>query len=119
MFLWLLRRFDYVKRLERACSQHEEYMAGKVTLEEIAIENNAISIKAGTELARIMASQFLAVLDETDGATNYVEITLADKSGRRVIVTIQRWDGKTPHELRRQVQSELDALKASLVLPSP
>ncbi len=91
--LLFLRLFSYVRELECSRQQCAEYLAGKMTIEEIAIENGAITIHAGTEMCRILGSQFLAVLDGGN-AENYVEMEMTACDGRRVAVTIQRCEKK-------------------------
>jgi len=70
---------------------------------------------SGNNVTRMMAQAFFNLLDEHD-AENYVEQTLMDGEGRRVIVRVQRVgpEAKTPHQLRRDAEVERDAALADL-----
>lgn len=46
---------------------------------------------------------------------NYCEIlTTKAKSGAKIVITVQRMDRKTPHQLRREAEQERDELRAKL-----
>lgn len=85
---------------------HREYILGKATIEDIAIRNGSVTLTASTEMVHVMAAQMVAVLDG-HGAENYVEIQMNHRDGRRFAVTVQRCDGKTPHEKRMEAEDEL------------
>ena len=109
LVLWFLRKFRYVRELERIEQQHVEYVAGQTTISDIAIENNAITLEASTKMVHIMAAQMATVLDGHD-AENYVEMQMQHEDGRRFAVTVQRCEGKTPHEKRVEAESQLRQL---------
>jgi hypothetical protein len=104
--MWCLRRFRYVRDLEREAEQHAEYVCGKATIEDLAIRNGALSLSVSTEMVHVMASQMACVLDGHN-AENYVEIQMQHKDGRRFAVIVQRCEGKTPHEKRVEAEEEL------------
>lgn len=58
-----------------------------------------------------MANCFVGVLESLQ-APNYIEHRLESPDGKRVIVTLQKWNGKTPHELRQQAEEERDRERA-------
>jgi hypothetical protein len=94
------------KKLEK---QFSDFMAGRATIEEIAVENGAITAVAGSELVRVMAAQFAALLNSS-GAKNYLEMVFTPRGGSElgeVIVTLQRRDGKTPHQIRQQLELDI------------
>lgn len=46
---------------------------------------------------------------------NYCEIlTTKAKGGAEIVITVQRMDRKTPHQLRREAEQERDELRAKL-----
>lgn len=104
--LWFLRRFRYVRDLERAADQHAEYISGKATIEDLAIRNGALTLTVSTEMVHVMAAQMAAVLDGNN-AENYVEMQMNHKDGRRFAVIVQRCEGKTPHQKRIEAENEL------------
>jgi hypothetical protein len=112
LVLWFLRRFRYVRELERVERQHIEYVAGETTIEDITIDNGAITLYASTRMVHVMAAQMAAVLDGHD-AENYVEMQMQHEDGRRFAVTVQRCEGKTPHEKRLEAESKLAELLAA------
>lgn len=114
---WVLRRFRYVKELERSAQQHVDHIMGQATIEDIAIQNGAMTLRASTEMVRVMAAQMAVLLDQHN-AENYVEIQLSHKDGRRFAVIVQRCEGKTPHEKRREAEDELKEFLAGCELPS-
>lgn len=62
-------------------------------------------------LAESFAEQFL-----THGSINYLEVTMQSRvkmPGERLVVTIQRCAGKTPHQLRGEAEAELQRLRAA------
>jgi hypothetical protein len=61
--------------------------------------------------AQLLAEAFSAQFTECKGE-NYVEMSFASKShrpGERFLVTMQRREGKTPGELRREAEAARDA----------
>ena len=102
------------QEIDRRGQQFANYLAGNATIRDIAIENGAITLEAGTELVLVMAAQMLAVLDEND-AENYVEMDMRDDAGSQVLVTIRRGSGKTPGEMKREADVEIVRLNALAV----
>lgn len=107
---WLLRCFPYVRQLEeerdRAVDDFVDYVAGKATLDDIAVRNGTITMAIGTDLAHYMAANMVELLDG-HGAENYVEILLRKNDGTTFTLTVQRCEGQTPHELRRIAEDKL------------
>lgn len=52
---------------------------------------------------------YLGMLD-TMGAVNYCELQMHVGDGRELLVTVQRLERPTPHQLRVETQARLDAL---------
>jgi len=102
---------DLRQQLATAQDQFSQYLAGQVTLNDIAIKNGVISLEAGTELARVMAAQFLEIVKD---AENYVEMSMVTNDGVKLCVTVQKCDGMTPHQLMRQAEQERDNAVAKM-----
>lgn len=109
---WLVSRSSTYKNLlsdfQRLNKDFEDVISKRTTFTDIATRNGAITIGAATETAGIIAAQFLKWLDETEAA-NYVELMFkekgtADKAPRQVLVTVQRVEGKTPHQIRQELE---------------
>ena len=96
---------DLQQQLATAQDQFSQYLAGQVTLNDIAIKNGVISLESGTELARVMAAQFWEIVKD---AENYVEMQMVTNDDIKLCVTVQRCDGMTPHQLRRKAEQERD-----------
>jgi hypothetical protein len=71
---------------------------------EIELHHPVFSVVA------IQAAQYLT----EKKADNYVEMKVWTKEHGDVTITVQKCKGKTPHELRKEVEQERDALKAKL-----
>lgn len=106
IILWLLRRFTYVRDLERTKQDYSDYLLGKTTIKDIAIRNGSMTMEVSTEMIQVFAEQIAAFLDG-HAAENYVEVQLNHEDGRRFAVIVQRCEGKTPHEKRVEAENEL------------
>lgn len=77
-------------------------------------DGKKFTIDFESSLAPIIAQHLLGVLDGKD-AKNYVEVVCMPKNGKRVAITIQRCEAKTPHDLRKEadekVAKAVEALK--------
>lgn len=61
----------------------------------------------------MLAASLAKDLDKR-GAKNYVEYGFQLKNGKRLLVTVQRAEGKSPHALRIEAERERDNLKEKL-----
>ncbi|GAA0527181.1 hypothetical protein GCM10010172_04650 [Paractinoplanes ferrugineus] len=63
------------------------------------------------ELAAKMTLAFKTILDAQPGAENYVEQEVIERNGGgRYVFIVCKPGGKTPHQLRREAESQRDAL---------
>ncbi|GAB3251729.1 hypothetical protein [Kineosporia babensis] len=108
------------KRVSKAALLAGRQQAEEGDTDVLGFERDAdgVSLKLETpeelsiELARLGAG-----LLGIEGAENYVEFTCTDRTrpdGERMVVTVQRMYGKTPHEKRQEVERELEALRAKV-----
>lgn len=76
----------------------------------------------GSEAVQAFAAGFGELLEE-QAAPNYVEVRClwTSETGERVplVVTVQRVDGKTPHELREEERRRADAAETALRMFAP
>lgn len=103
-------------------SDFEELITNRATLTDLAQKNGTITVEAATESAALLATQFLHWLDELK-AENYLEtvfkesIRNAAKHDRKpieVTVTVQRKEGKTPHQIRKELEEVLQEVAYNL-----
>jgi hypothetical protein len=63
--------------------------------------------------SHFLADAAMMVLNES-GAPNYFETILRTSTGREFTLTFQRKEGKSPHELRKEAEAEVERLRARL-----
>lgn len=73
-----------------------------------------MSLTDPTGAAQVLAETFAGALDK-HGAKNYLEIIfIRPTDGARYVVTVQRPEGKTPHEIRADLEFRLTAYRGDL-----
>jgi hypothetical protein len=89
-------------------------------LAALVLEAHKEGLEVGARATECMGWAFAHYLSNHPEAPNYLEVTLEGGDNKPIYVTIQRPDGKTPHQLRMKAEGELhfceDANKAALVL---
>jgi len=75
------------------------------------IANGGIEIKA--EIPGAMAGMFMGLFENEPDAKNYLEFRFQSSQGP-ILVTVVRPGGKTPHELRIEAESKLEAATIAL-----
>jgi hypothetical protein len=81
----------------------------------MAVQNGGVSIELEGGAAQILAES-LAAQYAKGGGPNYMELTFRSKvavPGERFVVTVQRCDGETPHQLRQKAEARIAELEAS------
>ena len=110
----LLDRFEVV---EKENTKLREALAQKVTSETILRDLNVGngSINASFEGGAVhlfvdaLANQFVE-----SGAANYLEMQFHSEATGPLLLTLQRVNGKTPHQLRTEAEKERDTLQAKV-----
>ncbi|UCF25210.1 MAG: hypothetical protein JSV72_07340 [Ralstonia sp.] len=99
-----------IERLECA----EDAIANPL-LTGIQIHENSMDIGLKGAAAQIFAEAFAAQFKDS-GATNYLEVHLAsnDPAVGELLVTLQRKQGKTPHQFRREAEERLERAEADI-----
>lgn len=88
---------------------------GLIKIEEMSLKDGAMEmrLKENPKLAEWTAACFAQIVAD---APNYAEMQLGrvTKKGELITVLIQKASGKTPHQLRREAEAEVERLKAEL-----
>jgi hypothetical protein len=100
-----------IKRLQKSNDRLYNALSNPL-LTGIEINNGSLGIGFAKDEAgpKIIAGMFYGMFLEHPEAVNYLETTLSCPEGS-ILVTVQRWDGKTPHQLRMEAEQELHDLK--------
>jgi hypothetical protein len=74
------------------------------------VEGETIRMHVAGFIAQDLAAMFIDMADGI-GAKNYVELTFSEPgaSRARIVVTVQRTDGKTPNELKVEAEKRAEA----------
>ena len=90
-----------------------EKVTGEATLRDLNVGNGFINATfeegAVQPMLDALADQFVE-----SGSSNYIEMQLHSKTAISLLFTLQRVDGKTPHQLREEAEKERDVLRADL-----
>lgn len=88
-------------------------LSEKTMLTELAMRNGGLYAGIEGGAAAVLASAF-AEQFTSSGGINYVEVSFTHPKTGPLIVTLQRTQGKTPHQLRDEAEAERDTLRAEL-----
>ena len=90
-----------------------EKVTSEATLRDLNVGNGFINatFEEGSvqPMLDALADQFVE-----SGSSNYIEMQLHSKAAISLLLTLQRVDGKTPHQLREEAEKERDVLRADL-----
>lgn len=91
--------------------------SGRVAIHELIVRNGKIDATFGGEMVQEIGLVFVDAYRKA-GAVNYLEMTFHGKTEagelERFTMTIQRVNGKTPHECRVEAERERDAARTAL-----
>lgn len=79
----------------------------------INIGNGSMDIGMEGAGPTLLAGMFLGMFEKYPDAKNYIEVAMTSSKGD-LIVTVQRREGKTPDQLRREAEEKLAAAEAAL-----
>ena len=101
-----LRLFPYVKQLEE---ERQKALTGELNIVDLYVTQSRMDATVKTKVAQMLCAWAKDVIDD---APNYVEISFHHtETSQRYIITVQKADGKTPHQLRMEAEKELAELK--------
>jgi hypothetical protein len=83
-------------------------------LASLVLEAAKDGVELGSRASECMGWAFAHYLSNHPEAPNYLEVTLAGGDHKPIYVTVQRPDGKTPHQMRMEAEGKLEALKKAL-----
>jgi hypothetical protein len=112
----MLAPWREIKRLQK--SNDRLYKAlSEPLLTGVEINNGSLDLWFDKDQPgpKLLAGMFYGMFLEHPDAINYLETTLSCPEGQ-IVVTVQRWDGKTPHELRLEAENELRKLKSQIAM---
>jgi hypothetical protein len=89
-----------------------EKVTSEATLRDLNVENNFINATFEGDAIQLMLDALADQFAES-GASNYIEMQFHSKAGP-FLFTLQRVDGKTPHQLLAEAEEERDALRAKI-----
>ena len=106
-----------IERLRSENEQLRQALAEKTVnetmLRDLSIKNGSLNASFEGGAAHLLADAFADQFIES-GATNYLEVHLSSKETGPIVVTLQRINGKTPHQLRAEAERERDELLEAL-----
>lgn len=113
---WWMNPFwvwQHNKALSKQCERLADVIAGNIGISELVAQNGSIDMTLKSkELLAIFAMGCRGLLRD---APNYVEMTLfTTDTKERFIVTVQRANGKTPHDLRKEAEAVLERTKLEI-----
>ena len=90
-----------------------EKVTGEATLRGLNVGSGFINATfeegAVQPMLDALADQFVE-----SGSSNYIEMQLHSKTAISLLFTLQRVDGKTPHQLREEAEKERDVLRTKI-----
>jgi hypothetical protein len=108
----LLAPWRTIRRLERANKWLTDALANP-TLTGMAIHKDNATVGGVGPGPQMLAGMFLGLLEDNPKAVNYLQITFGSSKGP-ILVTVQRPDGASPHDLRAMAEQEARSLRAEL-----
>lgn len=110
-FLQLLRRIPYVQKLELDL---QEALVGDLGISSLRFENKELRASFKTRMTKVFAEWAYLMFQDYPDCENYIEIAFAHDSEHFAgTIRIQRYSGKSPHELRLIAEAERDAAIAA------
>jgi septal ring factor EnvC (AmiA/AmiB activator) len=97
--------------LRQTVERLEKVLKGDAIIESLNYQSgSSLDIVLSHPMQASIVSGFADMLDQS-GAENYLEMQMT-KEGKRFVLTIQRSEKPTAHELRRQAEQQLATLTA-------
>lgn len=90
-----------------------EKVTSETTLRDLSVGNGSINATFDGGAMHLLVDAFANQFEES-GAANYIEMQFHSNVTGPLVVTLQRVNGKTPHQLRAEAEQERDALRAAV-----
>ena len=88
-----------------------EKITSETTLRDLRVVNGSINATFEGGAVQLMVDALADQFVES-GASNYIEMQFHSKATGPLLFTLQRVNGKTPHQLRTEAEKERDILRA-------
>lgn len=85
-----------------------------LSLVEMHVVDGTLTMNLENGPVAYLAEYMAQVLGHPGEPHNYMEITINHKTLGPMVLTLQRVSGKTPHQLLKEAQAEVDRLKRHL-----
>ncbi len=90
-----------------------EKVTSETMLRDLSVGNGSINATFEGGAIQLMVDALATQFVES-GASNYIEMQFHSEATGPLVATLQRVNGKTPHQLRAEAEQERDALRAKI-----
>jgi len=100
--------------IERLRTAVADKVVATTMLTDMAVENGSLTLELEGGMAKVLAES-LAAQYAKGGGPNYIELTFMSQiavPGEKFVVTVQRCEGETPHQLRQKAEARIAELEA-------
>ena len=109
----LFARRKKIAELEREIERLENVISDPV-LAGIEANEDGVNVMFKGAAPNILAGMFVGILDENPDAQNYITFKFFHERHGLILITVQRYSGKTPHELRKEAEAKLEEAEKKL-----
>lgn len=109
----LFARRKKIAELEREIERLEKVVNDPV-LAGIEVNEGGVNMMFKGAAPNILAGMFVGILDENPDAQNYITFKFFHERHGLILITVQRYSGKTPHELRKEAEAKLEEAEKKL-----
>ena len=102
-----------IAELEREIERLENVISDPV-LAGIEANEDGVNVMFKGAAPNILAGMFVGILDENPDAQNYITFKFFHERHGLILITVQRYSGKTPHELRKEAEAKLEEAEKKL-----
>ena len=102
-----------IAELEREIERLEKVISDPV-LAGIEANEGGVNMMFKGAAPNILAGMFVGILDENPDAQNYITFKFFHERHGLILITVQRYNGKTPHELRKEAEAKLEEAEKKL-----
>ena len=102
-----------IAELEREIERLEKVINDPV-LAGIEANEGGVNMMFKGAAPNILAGMFVGILDENPDAKNYITFKFFHERHGLILITVQRYSGKTPHELRKEAEAKLEEAEKKL-----
>ena len=102
-----------IAELEREIERLEKVINDPV-LAGIEANEGGVNMMFKGAAPNILAGMFVGILDENPDAQNYITFKFFHERHGLILITVQRYSGKTPHELRKEAEAKLEEAEKKL-----